>query len=73
MVSYKNIINKQKEDSHFPHRLDVNQKSFTEPIDLVNKLNTHISNIGKHTSTKIGNPLNYTDNMRNVSNSFFLV
>ena len=66
-----NIINKQKKNSHFPHRLDINQKSYTEPIDIVNKLNTHFSNIGKHNSTKIGSPLNYTDNMRNVSNSFF--
>ena len=66
-----NITNRQNKDSYFPHRLDVNQKSYTKPLDIVNKLNTHFSNIGKQTSTKTDNSLDYTDNMKNVSNSFF--
>ena len=67
-----NIINRQNiKDSHFPNRLEVNQKSYTKPLDIVNKLNTYFSNIGKQTSTKTGNSLDYTDNMKNVSNSFF--
>ena len=48
----KNIINSQKKDSHFPNRLDVDQKSYTKPIDILNKLNIRFSNIGKQTSKK---------------------
>ena len=66
-----NNINKQKKESHFPHRLDVDQKSYTKPTDIVNKFNTHFSNIGKQTSSKKCNPLGFTDNLKNVSNSFF--
>ena len=51
----KNIINRQKKDSRFLHRLDKDQKSYKKPI--VYKLNIHFSNIGKQTSTKKGNPI----------------
>ena len=38
-----NITNRQKKDSRFPHRLDVNEKSYTKLIDIVNKLNINFS------------------------------
>ena len=31
----KNITNRQKKDNHFPHRLDADQKSYTNPIDII--------------------------------------
>ena len=30
-----NITSRQKKHSHFPHRLDVNQKSHIKPLDIV--------------------------------------
>ena len=48
------------------------QKSYIKPLDIVNKLNIHFSSIGKKTSTQKGNPLGFTDNLRNVSNIFVL-
>ena len=65
------ITNRQKKESLIQLWLDVKQNSHAKPTDIVTKLKTHFSNIGKHTSTKIGNLLNYTDNIGNVSNSFF--
>ena len=32
------ITNRQKKDSYFQNRLDVDQKSYTKPTDIVNKL-----------------------------------
>ena len=29
------ISNRQKKDSYFSHRPDVNQKSYTKPVDIV--------------------------------------
>ena len=67
-----NITNRQKKYSCFPLRLDVNQKSYTKSIDIVNKqLNFHFSNIG--TSTKKDNLIGFNENLRNVSNSFFFL
>ena len=68
-----NIISRQKKNSHFPHRLDVDQTSYTKPLDIVNILKIHFSNIGKQTSSKKDNPLGFTDNLKNVRNSFFFV
>ena len=42
----------------------MNQKSYTKPINIVNKINTNFSNIGKETSTKLDNPLGFNDNLR---------
>ena len=68
-----NITNRQKKYSCFPLRLDVNQKSYTKSIDIVNKLNFHFSNIRKQTSTKKDNLIGFNENLRNVSNSFFFL
>ena len=42
----------------------MDQKFYTKPTDIVNKLNIHFSNIGKQTSTKKSNPLGFTDNLK---------
>ena len=65
------FTNRQKKDSHFPHRLDVNQKSYIKPLDIVNKLNIHFTGIWTQTSTQKGYQLGFTDNIRNVSFSVF--
>ena len=43
------ITNRQKNSCEFPHKLEINEESFTNPVEIVNKLNLHFSNIGKQT------------------------
>lgn len=43
------ITNRQKNRCEFPHKLEINEESFTNPVEIVNKLNLHFSNIGKQT------------------------
>ena len=44
--------NKQKKYNKLTHKLDINEKSFSKPIDIVNKLNAHFTDIVKHTRLK---------------------
>ena len=46
------ITNRKKQENQFPHRLDINENSFTKPVEIVNKLNIHFANVGLQTCTK---------------------
>ena len=37
----------RKKNCDFPHNLEINEESLTNPIGIVNNLNPHFSNIGK--------------------------
>ena len=43
------ITNRQKKNCEFPYKLEINEESFTNPVEIVNNLNLHFSNIGKQT------------------------
>ena len=48
-----NISNRMKQENQFPHQLDIiNKSSYTNPIEIVNKLNIHFTNIGLQTFIK---------------------
>ena len=53
----------------FPHKLDINEKSFFKPIDIVNIFNSHFANAGKQTCTKIRTNQNLSCNLKYISNS----
>ena len=65
------ITNKQKKDNQFPHKLDINKTCFFKPIDIVNKVNTHFTNIGKQSCIKKFSTANLSSNPKNKNNSFF--
>ena len=46
------ITNRKKQENQFPHQLDINENSFTKPVEIVNKLNIHFANVGLQTCTK---------------------
>ena len=36
----------------FVFKFDINENSYTKPVEIVDKLNTHFANIGLQTCTK---------------------
>ena len=67
------MTNRLEKDSPFSHRLGLDQKSYTKPIDIVNKLNIQYLTFESKYQLKKGNLLGFTDNLRNISIRFFLV
>ena len=47
-----NLSNRKTQEEQFPNQLDINENSFTKPIDIVNNLNNYFTNIGLQTGIK---------------------
>ena len=47
----KNITKRKKQENQFQHQ-HINENSYTKPIEIVNELNIHFTNIGLQTCTK---------------------
>ena len=43
------ITNRQKKSYEFPHKLEINEDSLSDPVEIVNNLNLYFSKIGKQT------------------------
>ena len=52
-----NITYRKKQENYFPHQLDVNENSFTKPVEIVDELSIHFVNIGLQTCTKISDTI----------------
>ena len=66
-----NLSNRKTQEKQFPNQLDINENSFTKPIDIVNNLNNYFANIGLQTGIKKSDAPNTPNKIKSISNSFF--
>ena len=66
-----NLSNRKTQEEQFPNQLDINENSFTKPIDIVNNLNNYFANIGLQTGIKKSDAPNTPNKIKSISNSFF--
>ena len=52
----------------FPHRLEINENSFKNTINIVNNLNLHFANIGNQN----GSSLNFSSSSTKINSNSFI-
>ena len=62
------ITSRQKKSFEFPHKLEINEDSLSDPVEIVNILNLYFSNIGKQTCL---NSISYQNFSINGQRSYY--